>query len=75
MDARLAESLATRSELQELALREQVGSGGRLRQRPKWHATEATGTRIDEAIALLRPQLDEAVNDLFIGLGIPPAAI
>jgi hypothetical protein len=75
LDSGLAESLVTKRELQELALREQVGSGGRFQQRPMWHGTEATGARIDEAIARLRPQLDEAVNDLFIGLSIPPATI
>ena len=75
MDAALAESLATKGELSDLALKENVGTGGRFRQRPRWHATEATGARVDDAIARLRPDLDEAVNDLFIGLGAPPAAI
>jgi hypothetical protein len=67
LDAELAESLANRHELQELALEERPGSGGRFRQRPSWRATEATTARIDEAILCLRPQLDEAVSDLFLG--------
>jgi hypothetical protein len=62
MDATLAEGLATESELQQLALIKKGGSGGRFRQRPMWHGTEATPNRIDEAVARLRPQLDETVK-------------
>jgi len=75
IDAELAESLATKPELQELALKEQAGSGGRFRQRPMWYSTETTSTQIDDAIPRLGPQLDEAVNDLFVGLDTTPAVI
>jgi hypothetical protein len=66
MDGDFAESMANRNELQELGLEELRGSGGRFRQRPLWRGTDTTSARIDESIMHLRPQLDEAVSDLFL---------
>jgi hypothetical protein len=65
IDAALAESLAPAADLEELGMERHGGSGGRFRQRPRWRATEATLDAIDAAVNRLRPELDDAVADLF----------
>jgi hypothetical protein len=69
MEAALAEGLATRQQLQNLGFQEQAGSGGRFRQRPTWHGTGPTSSLIESEILSLRPQLDEAVTELYLHVG------
>jgi hypothetical protein len=69
MDAELAESLVDRETLLRLAIEEVGGSGGRFRQRTSWRGTDATSAHLDAMIVQLRPQLDEAVSDLFARAG------
>jgi methylase of polypeptide subunit release factors len=69
MDAELAESLVNRETLLRLEIEEVGGSGGRFRQRNSWRGTSATSAHLDAMIVRLRPQLDEAVSDLFTRTG------
>lgn len=66
MDAALAESLLDRETLAALAFEELGGTGGRFRQRRLWRSTAATGALVDVDVSRLRPELDEAVADVFI---------
>ena len=66
MDAELAESLLDQQTLRALALDEVRGTGGRFRQRPMWRSSETTDALINGMVSQLRPQLDEAVAELFI---------
>lgn len=68
VEGELAERLASRELLVELGFEESPGSGGRFRQRPTWAASAATPTRLAQATATVRDQLDSDVNALF-----PPA--
>jgi hypothetical protein len=75
MNAQLAESLASRESLLNLEIEEVGGSGGRFRQRRLWRGTKNTFLLVDEAIERLRPELDEAVMDLFVSSDGPTATI
>ena len=65
MEAALAETLAPAAKLEALGMERQGGSGGRFRQRTLWLATAATPGAVDEAVNRLRPELDDAVSNLF----------
>jgi hypothetical protein len=75
MDAQLAERLRTREQLLALGLQKVAGTGGRFRQRPLWRSSVSSSTLIDTEILRLRPQLDEAVADLFLRSETPRVMI